>query len=226
VDALQQISQETIELTKSLFSRTDQGLEKAITTATGLYGYNLEQPAKRLYPVLSPLRNRIARQKATTGAPTVNWKAITGINTGNVKNLHVAFTFSTGVAKGHEAAPLVVDNTMYVVTPYPNILYALDLTKPGAPAKWTYKPELIAASQGVACCDVVNRGASYWDGKIFYNTLDDQTIAVDAKTGKEVWKTRVGAVAPARAADEPRVRQSARARRDRERRVRRERDHA
>ena len=48
------------------------------------------------------------------------------------------------------------------------------------------------ASQGVACCDVVNRGASYDDGKIFYNTLDDQTVAVDANTGKQVWKTQLG----------------------------------
>ena len=123
---------------------------------------------------------------------SLRYSALDQINAGNVNNLRVAFTFSTGVVKGHEAAPLVVDNTMYVVTPYPNILYALDLTKPGAPAKWTYKPELLSASQGVACCDVVNRGASYWDGKIFYNTLDAQTIAVDAKTGKEAWKTRVG----------------------------------
>jgi glucose dehydrogenase len=47
-----------------------------------------------------------------------------------IKNLHVAFTFSTGVTQGHEAAPLVVDNTLYIVTPYPNYLYALDLTHP------------------------------------------------------------------------------------------------
>src|SRR4051794_29522835 len=60
------------------------------------------------------------------------------INQDNVGKLQVAFTFSTGVNKGHEAAPLVVGNTMYIVTPYPNILYALDLTKPGAPMKWKF----------------------------------------------------------------------------------------
>jgi lanthanide-dependent methanol dehydrogenase len=114
------------------------------------------------------------------------------INTGNAKNLRPAWTFSTGVNRGHEAAPLVVNNTMYVVTPYPNILYALDLTKPGAPAKWTYKPKLIPAAQGVACCDVVNRGAAWADGKIVYNTLDNQTVTVDAVTGKEVWKVQLG----------------------------------
>ena len=84
------------------------------------------------------------------------------INGTNVKGLQVAFTFSTGTTHGEEAAPLVVDNTMYIVTPYPNNLYALDLTKPGAPMKWEYQPKPQPASQGVACCDVVNRGAAYF----------------------------------------------------------------
>jgi PQQ-dependent dehydrogenase (methanol/ethanol family) len=110
----------------------------------------------------------------------------------NVKNLHVAFTFSTGVTQGHEAAPLVVNNTMYIVTPYPNYLYALDLSQPGAPVKWQYEPKPTAAAQGVACCDQVNRGAAYAKGRVFYNTLDGHTVAVDAQTGKEVWKTKLG----------------------------------
>ncbi len=114
------------------------------------------------------------------------------INTGNAKNLKLAWTFSTGMTRGHEAAPLVVNNTMYIVTPFPNVLYALDLTKPGAPVKWEYQPHPEPASQGVACCDVVNRGAAYSDGKIYYNTLDNQAVAVDANTGKEVWKTKLG----------------------------------
>src|SRR5207302_11094445 len=114
------------------------------------------------------------------------------INAGNVHTLKSAWTFSTGLTRGHEAAPLIVNNTMYVVTPWPNILYALDLTQPGAPAKWTYSPHPSQAAQGVACCDVVNRGAAYFNGKIYYNTLDVQTVAVDANTGKEVWKTKLG----------------------------------
>ena len=55
------------------------------------------------------------------------------INRGNVRALKVAFTFSTGINRGQDAAPIVVGNTMYIVTPFPNVLYALDLTKPGAP---------------------------------------------------------------------------------------------
>ena len=63
----------------------------------------------------------------------------------------VAFTFSTGINRGHEAAPLVVGDTMYVVTPFPNILYALDLTPGNAGGmRWKYEPKPAAAAQGVA----------------------------------------------------------------------------
>src|SRR3954465_9228979 len=130
---------------------------------------------------------RPAKDYASTRYSTLD--QITGQNIGSLK---LAFTFSTGLVRGHEAAPLVVNNTMYVITPWPNNLYALDLTKPGAPMKWVYQPLPTPASKGVACCDVVNRGGSYSDGKIYYNTLDNQTVCVDANTGKEVWKTRVG----------------------------------
>src|SRR4051812_735438 len=62
------------------------------------------------------------------------------IKAGNVASLKLAFTFSTGVTRGHEAAPIVAGNTMYIVTPFPNYLYALDLTRPGAPTKWKFEP--------------------------------------------------------------------------------------
>ncbi len=130
---------------------------------------------------------RPAKDFASTRYSTLNQ-----INTGNVKDLKLAFTFSTGQERGHEAAPIVVNNTMYIITPWPNELYALDLTKSGAPVKWEYQPKPTRASQGVACCDVVNRGVVYDNGKIFLNTLDDQTAAVDANTGRELWKVRLG----------------------------------
>jgi PQQ-dependent dehydrogenase (methanol/ethanol family) len=114
------------------------------------------------------------------------------ITASNVRNLKVAFTFDTGVDRGQEAAPIVVGNTMYVVAPFPNYLYALDLTRPGAPMKWKFEPNPDAKSQGVACCDLVNRGVAYADGRIFMNTLDGQTIAVDAASGKEAWRTKLG----------------------------------
>lgn len=113
------------------------------------------------------------------------------INISNAGNLKVAWTFSMGINRGQEAAPIVVGDTMYVVTPYPNNLYALDLNNNGA-RKWKYEPNPEAASQGVACCDTVNRGAAYSNGRIFINTLDGQTCAIDAATGKEIWKTKLG----------------------------------
>jgi lanthanide-dependent methanol dehydrogenase len=114
------------------------------------------------------------------------------ITTGNVGQLRSVWTFSTGVNAGHEAAPLVVGGTMYIATPFPNTLYALDLTKPGAPIKWAYEPDPGGAAKGVACCDVVSRGVAYWNGRIYLNTLDVNTIAVDAATGREVWRTKLG----------------------------------
>jgi PQQ-dependent dehydrogenase (methanol/ethanol family) len=131
---------------------------------------------------------------ATKDYANQRFSGLNQITAQNVNQLKLAWTFSTGLLRGEEAAPLVVGDTMYVVTPFPNYLYALDLTKPGAALKWKYDPEPDASSQGVACCDVVNRGAAYADGKVFYNTLDNYTVAVDAKTGRQVWKTKLGEI--------------------------------
>jgi PQQ-dependent dehydrogenase (methanol/ethanol family) len=117
------------------------------------------------------------------------------ITAANVKTLHAAWTFSTGVLRGHEGSPLVVGSTMYVVTPYPNVSYALDLATEGQPLKWKVRPENSQTAVGLACCDVVNRGAAYADGKIFYNLLDGHTVAIDAASGNLLWRTQMGNLA-------------------------------
>jgi lanthanide-dependent methanol dehydrogenase len=122
------------------------------------------------------------------------YSELSQITPANAANLRVAWTFSTGVLRGHEGQPLVVNNTMYLVTPYPNVAYALDLTQEGYPLKWKYRPENAQQAVGIACCDVVNRGASYANGKIVYNLLDGHTVAVDAGTGEELWRTRMGEI--------------------------------
>ena len=129
--------------------------------------------------------------------PTKNYdatrfSAMKEITPANVGKLQPVVTLSLGVDKGQEAAPIVANGTMYIVSAYPNYVYALDLTKPGAPLKWKYNPKPAPASQGVACCDVINRGGVYDDGKFIFNTLDGQTIALDAKTGKPLWDTQLG----------------------------------
>src|SRR6185369_11806211 len=123
---------------------------------------------------------------------STRFSPLADITAANAATLKLAFTFSTGVVRGHEAAPLVVGNTMFIVTPYPNVVYALDLSQPGAPLRWRFEPKPEAFAQGVACCDVVNRGLAYDDGKVFLNTLDNQTIAIDAANGKELWRYRMG----------------------------------
>ena len=123
------------------------------------------------------------------------YSPLTEITTENTANLKVAWTMSTGVLHGHEGQPLVVDNTMYVVTPWPNNVYAIDLTNPNGPLEWAYKPTTATAAQGEACCDVVNRGASYADGKIVINRLDNHTVALDARTGKVLWDTKLDTIA-------------------------------
>jgi PQQ-dependent dehydrogenase (methanol/ethanol family) len=120
------------------------------------------------------------------------FSALDQINTTNVKNLHVVHTMSTGVAHGHEGGPLVVNNTMYVVTPYPNFLIAVDLNHPDGPIKWKFDPHADPRSQGLACCDTVNRGAAYGDGKVVYASLDNMVHAVDANSGKQLWQTKIG----------------------------------
>jgi PQQ-dependent dehydrogenase (methanol/ethanol family) len=112
------------------------------------------------------------------------------ITTANVKNLKPVWMFSTGTLRGHEGNPLVVGNVMYINTPFPNTVYALDLAKPGAPQIWKHVPTQSSDAIPIACCDVVNRGTAYHpSGKILFNTLQGDLIALDAKTGKELWKS-------------------------------------
>ncbi|ACA20040.1 PQQ-dependent dehydrogenase, methanol/ethanol family [Methylobacterium sp. 4-46] len=108
------------------------------------------------------------------------------INTGNVNKLQVAWTFSTGVLRGHEGAPLVVGDMMYVHTPFPNIVYALDLNQDGK-IVWKYEPKQDPNVIPVMCCDTVNRGLAYADGKIILHQADTTVVALDAKTGKVAW---------------------------------------
>src|SRR6516164_2021614 len=115
------------------------------------------------------------------------YSTLNQINAGNVGKLQVAWTFSTGVLRGHEGAPLVIGNVMYVHTPFPNIVYALDLNNDGK-IIWKYEPKQDPSVIPVMCCDTVNRGVAYADGMIFLHQADTTVVALDAKTGKEVWK--------------------------------------
>jgi PQQ-dependent dehydrogenase (methanol/ethanol family) len=109
----------------------------------------------------------------------------------NVGKLQVAWTFSTGVLRGHEGGPLIVGNMMYVHTPFPNKVYALDLANENK-IVWKYEPKQDPNVIPVMCCDTVNRGVAYGDGKIFLHQADTTLVALDAKTGQVVWTVKNG----------------------------------
>jgi PQQ-dependent dehydrogenase (methanol/ethanol family) len=113
------------------------------------------------------------------------------ITAANVGKLQVAWTFSTGVLRGHEGGPLVIGNMMYVHTPFPNKVYALDLSKDNQ-IVWKYEPKQDPNVIPVMCCDTVNRGVAYGDGKIFLHQADTTLVALDAKTGKVEWSVKNG----------------------------------
>ncbi len=113
------------------------------------------------------------------------------ITAANVGKLQAAWTFSTGVLRGHEGGPLIIGNLMYVHTPFPNKVYALDLSQEQK-IVWAYEPKQDPNVIPVMCCDTVNRGVAYGDGKIFLHQADTTLVALDAKTGKLVWSVKNG----------------------------------
>jgi PQQ-dependent dehydrogenase (methanol/ethanol family) len=112
------------------------------------------------------------------------------ISTSNVGKLQVAWTMSTGVLRGHEGSPLVIGDTMYIHTPFPNNVFAVNLKD--QTYRWKYEPKQDADVIPVMCCDTVNRGLAYGDGKIFLQQADTTLVALDAKTGKVVWSVKNG----------------------------------
>lgn len=113
------------------------------------------------------------------------------INKDNVGDLQVAWTFSTGVLRGHEGSPLVVGDIMYVHTPFPNIVYALDLSQDGK-IVWKYEPKQDPNVIPVMCCDTVYRGVAYANDTIFLHQADTTVVALDAKTGEVKWSVANG----------------------------------
>src|SRR5438270_177490 len=122
-----------------------------------------------------------------------NWRysELNQINKDNAKNLRPLWTFSTGVLRGHEGGPLVIGDVMYVNTPFPNNIFALDLNKNGQ-ILWKYEPKQDPTVIPVMCCDTVNRGVAYGDGKIIFEQADATVVALDAKTGQLAWSGKNG----------------------------------
>jgi PQQ-dependent dehydrogenase (methanol/ethanol family) len=118
------------------------------------------------------------------------YSELSQVNAGNVGKLQVAWTLSTGVLRGHEGSPLVIGDTMYIHTPFPNNVYAVSLKD--QTYKWKYEPKQDVSVVPVMCCDTVNRGLAYGDGKIFLQQADTTLVALDANSGKVVWSVKNG----------------------------------
>ncbi|MCC6735983.1 MAG: PQQ-binding-like beta-propeller repeat protein [Bauldia sp.] len=121
-----------------------------------------------------------------------NYSTLDQITLDNVNQLQIAWTWQVGILDSHEAPPLVIGDTMYIVSPKPNYVYALDLNNDGV-IKWEFRPDMnIEEATRVACCGAQTRGLYYAEGKVFFNTLDGQVFALDSTTGEALWRT-VGA---------------------------------
>ncbi|MCC6736748.1 MAG: PQQ-binding-like beta-propeller repeat protein [Bauldia sp.] len=121
-----------------------------------------------------------------------NYSPLDQITLDNVDQLQIAWTWQVGILDSHEASPLVVGDTMYIVSPKPNYVYALDLNTDGV-IKWEFRPDMnVEEATRQGCCGAQTRGLNYAEGKIFLNTLDGQFFALDAETGEALWRS-VGA---------------------------------
>ncbi len=122
---------------------------------------------------------------------STRYSALDQINKSNVGDLQVAWTFSTGVLRGHEGGPLVIGDVMYVHTPFPNKVFALDLNDSGR-IIWKYEPRQDPNVIPVMCCDTVNRGVAYGNNTIFLHQADTTLVALDAATGAVKWSVKNG----------------------------------
>ena len=142
--------------------------------------------------LVSPVKAESGVEWTTYGGDLANtrYSTLKQIDTKTVKDLKVAWAFPLGVLEGQETTPLVVGGTMYVTSPKgPKFVYALDAAT-GA-EKWRYAPELPADVAAAVCCGLVNRGVAFANGKVFVGRLDGYLVALDAATGKELWKSKV-----------------------------------
>ncbi|WP_028310141.1 methanol/ethanol family PQQ-dependent dehydrogenase [Derxia gummosa] len=162
----------------------------AVAGATTLAITMLSQPALADAQLDSAMKNPANWAAQAGDYANQRYSDLKQINASNVGKLQAAWTISTGVLRGHEGSPLVVGDTMYIHSPFPNKVVAVNLKD--QTYKWKYEPKQDAAVVPVMCCDTVNRGLAYGDGKIFLQQADTTLVALDANTGKVVWSVKNG----------------------------------
>lgn len=162
-----------------------------LTNCVGVFALAIAAPASANDELIKMQQNPKEWVMPTGNYANHRFSQLKQITADNVGKLQVAWTFSTGVLRGHEGGPLIIGDVMYVHAPFPNTVYALDLKNDGR-IIWKYEPKQDPNVIPVMCCDTVNRGVAYGDGKIFLHQADTTLVALDAKDGKVVWSAKNG----------------------------------
>ncbi|MDH3733809.1 MAG: PQQ-dependent dehydrogenase, methanol/ethanol family [Gemmatimonadota bacterium] len=102
----------------------------------------------------------------------------------NVGELGLVWSYPLELRGGVETTPLVVDGVMYVTGPW-SVVHAIDALT--GERLWRHDPGVPRLRGRLACCDVVNRGAAVYEGKVFVGTIDGRLVALDAHTGEPIW---------------------------------------
>jgi len=113
------------------------------------------------------------------------FSALKAINTENVKDLGLVWSYELGSIRGVESTPIVVDGIMYVTGPW-SIVHAVNVRT--GEQIWKFDPKVPKHTAQKACCDVVNRGVAVYKGKVFVASLDGRLIALDAASGDQEWE--------------------------------------
>jgi PQQ-dependent dehydrogenase (methanol/ethanol family) len=168
-------------------------MKKILVFTTSVFGLLALQalPARADADLDARMKDPKQWASPTQNNENTRFSTLNQITAANVGKLQVAWTFSTGVLRGHEGSPLVIGDVMYVHAPFPNTVYALDLNNEGK-ILWKYEPRQDSNVIPIMCCDTVNRGVAYGDGKIFLLQADTTLVALDAKTGKVLWSKMDG----------------------------------
>ena len=140
----------------------------------------------------SPVAAQTGAAWAVYGGDTANtrYSTLTQITASNVGRLKVAWALQLGSLRSQESTPILVGDLLYVTSSHgPKNVFAVDART--GEVRWRYSPEVPAGVDQYACCDVNNRGVAHANGKIFVGRLDGHLVALDARTGKELWKSQV-----------------------------------
>lgn len=121
------------------------------------------------------------------GYDETHYSPLDQINSGNVGRLKLAWSYDLDTDRGQESTPLEIDGRLFTTSAWSKV-QAFDAAS--GKLMWQFDPKVPGAAAVKACCDVVNRGAAFWDGRVYIGTIDGRLIAIDAHTGKQVWSVQ------------------------------------